>query len=91
MGGWGKGADLPLVHALWKWRVLGFHADRDPVDSDRGVLVVEDVVGGVVDVGGVAYLLGAEIYLLENVHLVLFSYGFWETSDNFLDERGHFT
>ena len=51
---------LPLGHTLWNWRVLGFHADRDPVDSDRGVLVVEDVVGGVVDVGGVAYLLGAE-------------------------------
>ena len=75
MGGWGKGADLSLVHALWNWRVLGFHADRDPVDSDRGVLVVEDVVGGVVDVGGVAYLLGAENIRVRKCSLIFFSYG----------------
>ena len=55
-GGGGRGTGLPLVHALWEWRGLGFHADGDPVGSDRGVLVVVDVVVGVL-VGGVAYLL----------------------------------
>ena len=54
--GGGRSGGLPLVHALWEWRGLGFHADGDPVGSDRGVLVVVDVVVGVLD-GGVAYLL----------------------------------
>ena len=66
------GTDLPLVHALWEWGVLGFLADRDPVDSDRGVLVVEDVVGAVVDVGGVAYLLGAENILVRKFSCCFF-------------------
>ena len=55
-GGGRSGGGLPLVLTLWEWRGLGFHADGDPVGSDRGVLVVVDVVV-VVLVGGVAYLL----------------------------------
>ena len=54
-GGRRSGGGLPLVLTLWEWRVV-FHADGDPVGSDRGVLVVVDVVV-VVLVGGVAYLL----------------------------------
>ena len=42
----GRSTGLSLVHALWEWRGLGFHADRDPVDSSLGGLVVEDDVGG---------------------------------------------
>ena len=55
-GGGGRDGGLPLVLTLWEWRGLGFHADGDPVVSDREVLVVVDGVVEVLD-GEVAYLL----------------------------------